>query len=129
LVPSPRHANIVKDNVAQLRRDGSRSILQLSGELDVATAWIVDMALGIACRGASVEVIVDLSDVQYFDTVTIGVFDRANLRLNQTGRRLTLVGVSPQQEKVLRICELDHLLSVAVCRTSTRPFRALPADS
>ena len=96
-------------------------MLWLRGELDVATASFVRDALDDACRDTSVEVIVDLSDVQFFDTSTVGIFDRADIQLGLTGRRLTLLGLTPHQEKLLRICKMEHLLAVAVSRRASWP--------
>ena len=80
--------------------------------------------MGQACRGAQGEVIVDLSEVQFFDVVTLGVFADAHDQLRDSGSRLTLLGLSPYQEKVLRVCGLERLLAGAVCRSRGRPFSA-----
>jgi anti-anti-sigma factor len=128
-VPSPRPESISNQNAAQLHLDGSRSILLFHGDLDLATAHTVRNALLDACRDAVGEVIIDLSDVSFFDAVTVGLFAKAHDRLNQTGRRLTLLGLSPHQENVLSICGLHHLLAVAVGTSSGRPFGARQAMS
>jgi anti-sigma B factor antagonist len=120
-MPPPPPENTVIQDPAHLRRDSSRSVPWLSGELDIATAATVREGLASACRDASAEVIVDLSHVSFFDAVTVRLFAQANDQLNKTGGRLTLLGLSPLQEKVLRICGLDHLLAVAVCRSSDVP--------
>jgi anti-anti-sigma factor len=128
-VPSPRPGSTINRKAAQLHLDGSRSILLFHGDLDLATAHTVRNGLVDACRDTSGEVIVDLSDVSFFDAVTVGLFATANDRLNQTGRRLTLLGLSPHQERVLRVCGLHHLLAVAVCTPSGRPSGARRAMS
>jgi anti-anti-sigma factor len=98
---------------AHLRLDSARSVLSLSGDLDAAAAPTVRTGLIDASRHASREVIIDLADVPYFDAVTVALFAKANDRLTKTGGRLTLLGLSPYQQKLLRICDLDHLLAVA----------------
>jgi anti-sigma B factor antagonist len=121
VLPPSRRESTADRNVAQLRPDVSTSTLRLNGELDIATAATVRTALESACRDVTGEVIVDLTHVSFFDGTAIDVFARAAEGLHETGGRLTLSGLSPFQEKVLRICALDHLLAVAVCRHSTRP--------
>jgi anti-anti-sigma factor len=111
----------VEDTARRLGYAWSRPVLRLHGELDLATAATVRAILDQACREVSGEVIVDLSDVQFFDVVTMGIFAQAHERLSETGGRLTLLGLSPYQEKVLRICALECLLGVAVCRAWMRP--------
>jgi anti-anti-sigma factor len=120
-MPSPPPENPVIQDPAHPGRNSSRSVPWLSGELDIATAATVREGLASACRDASAEVIVDLAAVRFFDAGTLGIFAQANDQLNKTGGRLTLLGLSPLQEKVLRICRLDHLLAVAVCRSSDAP--------
>jgi anti-anti-sigma factor len=112
----------VNKNVAKLSRECSQPILRLTGELDIATASTVRSAVDQACRDAPGEVMIDLAAVQFFDAVTLGIFAQANARLNEAGSRLTLLGLSPHQEKLLRICALERLLAVAVCRSWGRPF-------
>jgi anti-anti-sigma factor len=123
-VPAPLRDRAVNGNVAHQSRECSRPVLRLSGELDIATAATVRAAVDQACRDASGEVMIDLSAVQFFDAVTLGIFAEANDRLNETGGRLTLLGLSPHQEKLLRICSLERLLAVAVRRSWGHPFVA-----
>jgi anti-anti-sigma factor len=103
LVPSPRPAGTTDDPTVRRSLDCSRSILRLTGELDIATAVSVRTAVDNACRDAFGEVILDVSHVQFFDAITPGIFAQANDRLNKAGGRLTLKGLSPHQEKVVRI--------------------------
>jgi anti-sigma B factor antagonist len=123
-VSPPRPESTSVENTVRLGYAWSRPVLRFHGELDLATATTVRAALDQACREASGEVIVDLADVQFFDVVTLGIFAHAHDRLTETGGRLTLLGLTPYQEKVLRICALERLLGVAVCRTWGRPIAA-----
>lgn len=113
--------NGLAENTGHLGYEWSSPVLRFSGELDLATATTVRAALDQACREASGEVLVDLADVQFFDVVTLGIFAQAHDRLTETGGRLTLLGLSPYQEKVLRICALQRLLGAGVCRSWGRP--------
>ena len=109
---------------APLGYSWSRPVLRFSGELDVATAATVRAAVELACLEASGEVLIDLAAVQFFDAITLGIFAHANARLNQTGSWLTLRGLNPHQEKVLRICGLENLSGGSVCRTWGRSSAA-----
>jgi anti-anti-sigma factor len=105
LVPSPRPEGTTDDPIVRHRPDCSRSILRLTGELDIATAASVRTAVDDACRDTFGEVVLDLSHVQFFDAITLGIFAQASDRLNKAGGHLTLKGLSPHQEKVVRIYE------------------------
>ena len=118
-MPSQRGDRTVHEGVARLCREGARPVLRLSGGLDVATATTVRAALDDACQDTRGEVLVDLSGVEFFDAATIGIFAQANARLRKQGGRLTLLGLTSHQEKVVRLCFLEGLLAVAVARSGS----------
>ena len=119
LVPSQRGDSTFHEAVARLCREGARPVLRLSGELDVATATTVRAALADACQDTCGEVLVDLSQVGFFDAATIGIFAQANALLRKQGGRLTLLGLTSHQEKVVRLCFLEDLLAVAVAKSAS----------
>ena len=101
---SSRRESTFNETAGRFGYSWSRPVLHFSGELDMATATTVRAAVDQACRGAHGEVMVDLSDVQFFDAMTLDIFAQAYDRLRESGGRLTLFGLSPHQEMVLRVC-------------------------
>ena len=64
-----------------------RVVLAVVGELDLATAPILEIALS---NSAAREVILDLAGLQFMDSTGIRVLVETHNRLDATGRRLAL---------------------------------------
>jgi anti-anti-sigma factor len=94
----------------QTEADGSLpglTIVAVSGEVDLAIAPVMDSQISAALGEAS-DIVVDLSDATFLDSVALGVLTWALEACEEAGRNLFLV-VSDQ--RVLRVFELTGLTS------------------
>jgi anti-sigma B factor antagonist len=102
---------------SQLRTEtiavGERAcLIGLSGELDLHTGPEFERrvleALG---RGAS-EIVIDLSEVSFIDSTTIGILMRTRKRLAPLSGRLLLVCNDPNMVRLFEITALDRLFEI-----------------
>jgi anti-anti-sigma factor len=93
--------------------EGQRIVLQLAGEIDIATVQLVEKAMIRACDGDSpFDVLVDFSQVMFFDARILGLLAATATRLRAGSCQLTVLGLTDHQERIFRICGLDDLLAV-----------------
>ena len=88
--------------------DGRTSVVTAAGELDLSSAPELKWALADALAEPGSEVIVDLSQVTFLDSTTLGVLVGAQRRL-AAGTRLAIVCADAS---VLGIFELSGLLGM-----------------
>ena len=60
----------------------------------------------------SLPVVVDLAQVRFMPSVTIGAMVEANNRCQEQGRQLALVAVPDAIKKVFELCALDQMFSM-----------------
>ncbi len=65
------------------------------------------------CAAPAVNVIVDFSQVDFFDVSAINALAEAGQRLATADRQLTVAGLSPWQQRILRLAHLEELLTIA----------------
>ena len=94
----------------QWQLEGAGAVVRVSGELDLVTAPRFGRALMEAAAQSAGNVIVDFTDVRFFDAGTLGVLAVTATPMRQQGKRILLRGLSPFQKRLLRICELDHVM-------------------
>jgi anti-sigma B factor antagonist len=91
----------------QTEQQGRRTVLVLSGELDLVSAPRLRNAIA-SLRGEAIdEVIVDLSNLTYIDSVGIGLLVASRRRLDAEGRSFSVRNPAPQ---VLRLLEITGLV-------------------
>jgi len=95
------------------RRRGVSTIL-LSGELDLASAETVQALLLEQLEADGVaEVLVDLADVGFLDSTTLGVLIKALNFAEELGRGFRVVNPSPPAQRILALTGLDVTLTQA----------------
>lgn len=113
------------DVVIRSSDDGGATLVELVGEFDLYTGprfeRVVLAALG---RGAT-DIVVDLSDVTFIDSTTIGILMRTRNRLAALGGRLLLVCRDQNILRLLKVTTLDRLFEVY--RSTEEAFAALEA--
>jgi anti-sigma B factor antagonist len=96
--------------------------LKLAGELDVVTLAAVERELDAVLAGNPHQCIhVDLADVTFIDSSTIGAFIRAQRRAVADDGGLLLHHPAPNVRRVLEIMALTHLLGDPLDRVSPVP--------
>jgi anti-sigma B factor antagonist len=101
--PRPRPFDIdVRDE------DGAR-VLALAGELDLAGAPLLEVELARAegLRGA---VVLDVTELEFMDSTGIRLFFEATERAQQSGRSLSIQGMSAPLRRTFQIVGLLDVL-------------------
>lgn len=83
-------------------------VIEVAGEVDVATVSMVARALDNAVRSCSDDVIVDAQRLTYIDSAGIQTLLSTQHRLAAAGRRLAIVGCHGIFHKLLEISKLDR---------------------
>ncbi len=87
-------------------RDGERCRLVLHGELDLATAPVLDAELRDVQAGGVKQLMLDLRDLQFMDSSGLRVLVREHQTASLNGHAFSLRGATPQ---VHRLFELTGL--------------------
>lgn len=84
-------------------------ILELHGELDLATVPLLDEWLATAPQA---DFIVDLANVPFADSTGVGFLIRLWNRGLEAGRRVVLCGLTPGMQRTVRVVGLTSWLTV-----------------
>jgi anti-sigma B factor antagonist len=95
-----------------VRADGEGTTVAARGELDLAAAPQLRLALIETLEGGARRLDVDLHDVTFIDSTGISVILQAWQRLDAEGGRLAVVAASPVVARVLSAAGLDRLLGL-----------------
>ena len=85
-----------------VERDDSH-VIALSGELDVASAQLLDAALADACAGGAKEVVLDLAGIDFMDSTGLNAILRGRTLCEE---RLCEYRLTPAQRPVRRVFEI-----------------------
>ena len=86
--------------------------LQLQGELDLATAAIVETALGEALAGDSAKIVIDLSQLTFIDSTGIAILIAA--MCSEGGREVRFVASrAPAVNRVLRLTGVEERMKLS----------------
>ncbi|MGW0841912.1 STAS domain-containing protein [Streptomyces sp. NPDC002787] len=92
---------------ARTHRFGRFTVIEVSGEIDLASAGLVAVHLTAATTGpAEPDVLVDLRRVTFFDCSGLRVLCRAEAKARERGGRLRLVSDQPRMRRLLRAARL-----------------------
>lgn len=87
---------------ARTRSSGPFSVVEVSGEIDMATVGFLLEHLDAATAGPKPDVLVDLRSVAFFDCSGLRVLCRAETRASERGGRLRVVSDGPRIHRLLR---------------------------
>ncbi|GAA3984588.1 MULTISPECIES: STAS domain-containing protein [Streptomyces] len=87
---------------ARTRASGHFTVVEVAGEIDLASAGFLVEHLDAATAGPEPDVLVDLRRVDFFDCSGLRVLCRAETRARQRGGRLRLVSDRPRIHQLLR---------------------------
>ncbi|MFI6932139.1 STAS domain-containing protein [Streptomyces sp. NPDC050287] len=91
---------------ARTRTSGAFTVVEIAGEIDLATAGLVAEHLDAATAGLEPDVLVDLRGVDFFDCSGLRVLCRADSRARERGGRLRVVLDEPRLRRLLRAAGL-----------------------
>ncbi|MFE0254059.1 STAS domain-containing protein [Streptomyces sp. NPDC059010] len=86
---------------ARTRRCGPFTVVEVIGEIDLATATLVAEHLDAATAKPESDVLVDLRRVDFFDCSGLRVLCRAETRVRDRGGRLRIVSDAPRIRRLL----------------------------
>ncbi len=98
---------------------GGQMVLSVTGEVDVATAAVLDRVITSLDDGAE-RVVVDMSRVSFIDSTGSLTLTEIRRRLRQAGRELLVVDPSPFVSRVLAMTGTADLV---------RPIASIPAHA
>jgi anti-anti-sigma factor len=101
-VPLPRHLRI--------RRDRGHTVVEFHGEIDIAAAVEIIPPLDRVTARPGARVVIDLSEVDFFDCSGLRLLYRARARILDGGGELCLVCAHPLTLRVLKVTGLSRLL-------------------
>ncbi|WP_427924514.1 STAS domain-containing protein [Streptomyces sp. cg40] len=90
------------NSCALTRPYGRFTVVEVSGEIDMATAGLVVEHLDAATAVAEPDVLVDLRPVEFLDCSGLRVLCRAEARARERGGRLRIVSDGPRIDRLLR---------------------------
>jgi anti-anti-sigma factor len=101
---SDQPSSLARRSMGQLRIyasvEGDRHTFSLSGELDIASAQVLDATLAEACSCGANEVVLDLGGVEFMDSEGLNAILRGKARCEEHGCRYS---VTPAQRPVQRV--------------------------
>lgn len=98
--------------IRQVAGDGDRAIVVAEGQVDLATAPRLAEALAQALQDGIAETVLDLTAVDFLDSVGIRVLVEAAIQARQRGAALSVRGASGWVARVLEITGVEEYLRV-----------------
>ncbi|MGC4997173.1 anti-sigma factor antagonist [Streptomyces sp. DT195] len=100
--PATRHLRV--------REDRGHTVLELRGEIDIASAAEISPLLDRLTGRERARVVLDLRPVEFFDCSGLRLVNRARRRVLERGGRLHLVCVHPLTLRILSTTGLTRVL-------------------
>jgi anti-sigma B factor antagonist len=94
------------------RDHGSWTIIRVGGELDLHTSPLLQERLGQLLEQGVTRVALDLEDVGFMDSSSLGVLVTTLKRLRERDGDMALVAVNGSPLKVLTLTGIDRLLTL-----------------
>ncbi|MGI8801502.1 MAG: STAS domain-containing protein [Solirubrobacteraceae bacterium] len=116
--------NVFKIDVAD--RD-ARQHLTVQGELDLATAPLLDEQISLAERTDAPLIVVDLATVSFMDSTGLTVLLRANDRSRHNGNRLRITEGPAQVQRLFEVAGVCSRLPL-ISPDDRHPARQGPSD-
>ncbi|MGW0336374.1 anti-sigma factor antagonist [Streptomyces sp. NPDC003011] len=94
----------------RVRQERGHTVLEFHGEIDIAAAVEIVPHLDRVTGRPDARLVIDLSEVEFFDCSGLRLLYRARSRMLDHGGRLLLVCTHPLTLRVLRVTGLARLL-------------------
>ena len=95
------------------QRDGSRVVLTVEGELDLATVGgLQDAVAEVLSAGGPAELVLDLAGVTFLDSSGLGALLRVRADVQAAGGRLSVSAVARGPARVIAIAGLSATLGL-----------------
>lgn len=95
-------------------QDGPTAVVRVNGELDAATAPLLDEALrrAVAVDGETTRLVLDFSNLAFVDSAGLSVLVSAHKRLQRDGAELVVAAPSAAVRRLFDIAGLDRVLTI-----------------
>jgi len=114
-------AGVPLEASVRVRREAA-PVVAIRGELDIATAAVFGRLVNDAITRYGPDTVVDAAGISFCDASGIGALVRAANHARRAGGTLTLVNVSPQLGRLLRVVGLEDHLVAQIRTRSRRPY-------
>lgn len=108
--------SLVNFHIDEVPARGGAIVLALHGDADLHMAPLLRARLDGAIDRDASGVVVDLSDVPFFDSTALGVLVAGMKRLRATRRQLRLVAPRADVRRLLELTLLDHVFAIDATR-------------
>jgi anti-sigma B factor antagonist len=98
-------------SVAIRMADGRHALVELSGDLDVATASLVEETLTMLIAEGRDQITVDVAHLAFCDCAGLGIFVAVDETARATAGQLRLTRSPPQLARLLALAGLDTVLT------------------
>ena len=102
----------VEFGMQRTRLSDDTALVELSGQIDLHTAPQLKEHLLSAIDDGAVDIVVDLSETTFIDSMTLGILLGAVKRLRPRGGQLRVVTADPSIRKIFEITLLDRVFSL-----------------
>ena len=97
----------------QSKSDAARTVILVSGEVDVSNADVLRTAIDEAIRAEGIQAVdVDMAQVPYIDSTGIGVLVGGAHRAQDAGLAFSLVGAQDNVVRILGMLGVDEVINV-----------------
>jgi anti-sigma B factor antagonist len=110
------------------RTDGDRHTIALSGELDIASAPILEQALADACSAGAREVVLDMSGLEFMDSTGLRAVLRGKARCEDHDCDYRLTPATRPVEQSLAGANVRRLLGLGRRRAGKAPPEPSPGS-
>lgn len=98
--------------VIDIQDEEDKSVVTLSGEIDIYTAPTLKKRLFPLTKSNSCLVVVDFTDVVYMDSTGLGIFIGALKNTKEYDSRLKLINLSDRLLRLFKITGLNKVIDV-----------------
>ena len=111
----------VEIGIDRENRDGIE-LVALAGELDIATAPRVERELGDAFDATRRGLVLDLTDLSYFDSTGINLFAHTSRRAEMLGIKLAVVSPAPHLRRLIDLSGMSNVLALRESRAAALEY-------
>jgi anti-sigma B factor antagonist len=94
-------------------REQSRHVVAVSGELDLSCVELLEEEMERIFDGDASVIVLDLSKLEFIDSIGIQLLQRLQARSSEDGDRLRLIHGAAPVQRVLELTRADRLISFA----------------
>ncbi len=92
----------------EVRNEGQRSVIAVSGELDLASSATFEEELARVVDSTDELIVVDLRELEFMDSTGLSTLVKAHQRAEQAGKRLGVVRGSQQVQRLLSLTGVEE---------------------